>query len=655
MQSLFREAEAPEDLLELRAYTSRLLGRDPSLVLHGGGNTSVKLRIHDFYGDETEVLYVKGSGWDLASIEPRGFSPVRVSALLRMAERDALSDGDMVREQRAALLDPQAPDPSIEAILHALIPQRFVDHTHADAVVTLSNTPRGEQRIRELYGERVLVIPYVMPGFVLAREVWKRTRGADFAALEGMVLLQHGVFSFADDARASYERMIRLVERAEAALREAGAWDAPVRARAPHVADPVALAELRRAASRAAGRALVTRHDGGEDAVGFASRPDVDDLAVRGPVTPDHVIRTKRVPALVGDDPGADIERYASDQRAYFARHDDGSRTPLDPAPRWAVWRGRGVVSFGTAAKAADQVADIARHSVRCFQWGEALGGWRPLGEAELFEVEYWELEQRKLRAGAGAPPLAGRIALVAGGASGIGRAIAEALRGQGAALCVLDIAPGVAETFQGPDALGLVCDVRDRSAVDAAVTDCVRRFGGLDLLVSSAGDFPPSQRIAELDDAVWARTLDLNASAHMRVLRAAVPFLERGVEPAALMVASRNVPAPGPGAAAYSVSKAALTQLARVAALELAPKGVRVNLMHPDKVFDTGLWTEAKIEARARSYGVSVDEYKRGNLLGVEITTADVAALACAMLGPAFRCTTGAQVPIDGGSDRVV
>jgi rhamnose utilization protein RhaD (predicted bifunctional aldolase and dehydrogenase)/NAD(P)-dependent dehydrogenase (short-subunit alcohol dehydrogenase family) len=655
MQSLFRESEAPGDPLDLRVYTSRLLGRDPSLVLHGGGNTSVKLRVADFYGDATDVLYVKGSGSDLASIERRGFSPVRLAPLLRMAEREALGDADMVRELRAALLDPGAPDPSIEAILHALVPLRFVDHTHADAVVTLSNAPGGEERLRELYGARVLLVPYVMPGFALAREVWTRTRGVDFAALDGMVLLHHGVFSFADDARESYERTIRLVALAEDALRKAGAWDAPARAPAPHVPDCAALAELRGAASRAAGRALVARHDGNEEAVGFSSRPDAAELAVRGPVTPDHVIRTKRAPAVVGDDARADVERYAAAYRAYFARHDDGSRACLDPAPRWAVWRGRGLVAFGTSAKAAGQVADIARHSVRCFQWGEALGGWRPLGEAELFEVEYWELEQRKLRTGAAPPPLAGRIALVTGAASGIGRAVAEALRAQGAAVCALDLAPAVAEAFRGSDALGLVCDVRDRLAVEGALDACVRRFGGLDVLVSNAGDFPPSQPIAELDDAVWARTLDLNASAHLRVLRAAVPFLERGVEPAVLVVASRNVPAPGPGAAAYSASKAALTQLARVAALELAPKGVRVNVMHPDKVFDTGLWTDAKIEARARSYGQSVDDYKRGNLLGVEVTSADVAALACAMVGPAFRCTTGAQVPVDGGNERVV
>jgi rhamnose utilization protein RhaD (predicted bifunctional aldolase and dehydrogenase)/NAD(P)-dependent dehydrogenase (short-subunit alcohol dehydrogenase family) len=656
MQSLWNDADAPGDPLALRAYTSRLLGREPSLVLHGGGNTSVKLKTTDFFGDAVDVLYVKGSGWDLASIEPAGFSPVRLDVLERMAELPALSDSDMVREQRAALLHPSAPNPSVEAILHAVLPQRFVDHTHADAVVTLSNTPDGERRVRELYGDRVIVVPYVMPGFVLARKVWELTRGIDdWSRIEGMVLLHHGVFSFADDARESYERMIRLVTDAERLLVELGAWNAPAIADDEGAVDLAVLADLRHAVSAAAGRPMIARFDGSPAAHGFASRADIADLATRGPVTPDHVIRVKRVPVVLAGDVSGDVESYAQAYRAYFARHDDGKLTCLDPAPRWAVWKDRGVVAFGTTAKAADEVVDIARHSVRCFQWGEGIGGWRPLSEAALFEMEYWELEQRKLRQGGSPPALSGKIALVTGGATGIGRATAEQLRASGAAVCVLDLKSEVQERFAGADAIGIVCDVTDSSAVDDAVRRCARTFGGLDIVVSNAGNFPPTERIADIDDDAWRKTMDLNLNGHMRVIRAAVPFLERGIEPAIVVVASRNVPAPGPGAAAYSASKAALTQLARVAALELGPRGVRVNLLHPDKVFDTELWDEEKIALRAKAYGLSIEDYKRNNLLGVEVRAADVAALACAMVGPLFRTTTGAQIPVDGGNDRVI
>ena len=357
----------------------------------------------------------------------------------------------------------------------------------------------------------------------------------------------------------------------------------------------------------------------------------------------------------MGDDPDSDLRAYEDAYRAYFHRHNDGSLTMLDPAPRWLVWRGYGTVAFGTTAKAAGQVDDIVRHSIRCFQWGEALGGWTPLEEASLFEMEYWELEQRKVRSGGTAPPLAGQIALVTGGAGGIGAAIADTLLQHGAAVCVVDLKEEVTERYRGPAALGFCGDLTEATAVDEAVAACVRRFGGLDILVTNAGTFPDSAPIGALDVTEWQRTFDINLTSHMLTLRAAVPFLERGLEPSVLVVGSRNVPAPGPGAAAYSASKAALTQLARVAALELAPKGVRVNTIHPDKVFDTGLWTEEKVARRAKHYGLTVDQYQRSNLLAVPVTAAEVGALAAELVGPAFRCTTGAQIPVDGGSERVV
>ncbi|MFK7987186.1 MAG: bifunctional aldolase/short-chain dehydrogenase [Sandaracinaceae bacterium] len=652
MESRYDPALAPDDPLALRAYTSRLLGAEPTLVLHGGGNTSVKHTRADFFGDEVEVLSVKGSGWDLAAIEPPGFAPVRLDVLQRMAALPDLNDPDMVREQRAAMLDPSAPNPSVEAILHALIPSTYVDHTHADAVVTLSNSPDGEARLRALYGDRVLFIPYVMPGFVLAKKVYELTRGVDWEALEGMILLNHGVFTFADDAQTSYERMIQLVSEAEGALQEAHAWDV-LATTDPGEMELLSLAALRGEVSRVAGRAMIARSDTSSRTRGFASRADAAELATRGPVTPDHVIRTKRIPVVVEDKGHEDaIDAYAEAYRGFFERNADG-QTMLDPAPRWAVWKGRGLVAFGKSVKAADQVRDIANTTLACIQRGEALGGWTPLGEKDLFDMEYWELEQAKLKKGGAPAPFAGKVALVTGGATGIGRAIAEALRAQGAAVCVLDIAESILETFASD--LPILCDVTDRAALDAAVARCVETYGGLDVVVANAGDFPKSQALDAIDDAVWERTIELNLTSHMRTLRAAAPYLAHGFEPAVLFVASKNVPAPGPGAAAYSTSKAALTQLMRVAALELGPKGVRVNALHPDKVFDTDLWSEEKIRLRAEHYGLSVEAYKRSNLLGVEIVSRDVANAACALLGPTFRATTGAQVPLDGGNERVI
>lgn len=654
MQSLWNEHEASAfagDLLALRVYTSRLLGRDPSLVLHGGGNTSVKIRTTDFFGDAVDVLYVKGSGWDLATIEAPGFAPVRMDTLLRMAKLETLSDGDMVREQRAAMLDPNAPTPSVEAILHAIIPYAFVDHTHADAVITLTNSPDGERVVRELYGDRWLIVPYVMPGFVLARAVYEMTLNLDWSEYDGMILLNHGVFTFADDARVCYENMITMVSRAEDYLAQHVSLPDYPDACVPTAQDRLALANLRRRVSQSRGKAQIVRWNRAPEARHFSRQPA--EIAIRGTLTPDHVIHTKRIP-LIGVDPQA-VTDYETTYHAYFERNAAGDLQMLDPAPRWAVWEDRGALAFGSTPKEARIIADITEHTMQAILRAESLGRWHALPERDIFDVEYWELEQAKLKKAGAAPEFQGKIALVTGAASGIGRACAEMLHARGAVVAVLDIAPTVMETFKGAGYLPLVVDLTDDEAVRHAIAQVVEQFGGLDLLVSNAGFFPPSSPLREMDAAQWERSLLLNLTSHQRLLQACIPFLEMGIDPAVVLVASKNVPAPGPGAAAYSAAKAGLTQLGRVAALELGKAGIRVNMIHPNQVFDTALWTPEILAARAEHYGVTVEEYKRQNVLGVEINSADVAELVYSMLGKPFSRTTGAQVPIDGGNERVI
>ena len=655
MQSLWNDGDARQfgdDALGLRVYTSRLLGREPALVLHGGGNTSVKTAIHNVFGEPEDVLLVKGSGWDLATIERAGFAPVRIATLRRLATLEHISDSTLVRTQRAALTDPAAPDPSVEAVLHALIPFAFVDHTHADAVVTVTNAPNGAARVRDVYGDRVLVVPYVMPGFPLARAVSEAARGLDWTTLDGMILLSHGIFTWGRTARDSYESMIRLVSAAEEHLATHGAFAAPALA-TPATPDLAALSRVRRAVSTAAGRAMLARADSSPEACGFANRPNVASIATRGPLTPDHVIRTKRVPVILGGDPARDIDAFGAEYRSYVERCSDGSKTMLDVAPRWAVWPGHGVLTFGTSARQTAIVADIARHTMAAIQWAEALGGWRALPEQEIFDVEYWELEQAKLGKGGAARPFDGRVALVTGAASGIGRAVAAELVTQGAAVVTADVNP-MTEPI-GHDAVHVVGDLSDPAAPREAADEAVRHFGGLDVLVSNVGVFPGSRAIDELDAATWQRAFDVNVTSHQRMLKAAIPYLRNGIDPAVVVIGSKNVPAPGPGQAAYSASKAALTQLARVAALELAAGGIRVNVVHPNAVFDTGIWTPEVLAARATAYGMSVDEYRRSNLLGVEVTSRKVAKVVAALAGPLFSCTTGAQIPVDGGNDRVI
>ncbi len=727
------EAAAQADDLDLLVYASRLLGADPALVLAGGGNSSVKTTGVDVFGDPVDVLHVKGSGWDMASIERAGFAPLRLDLVARLAELVELTDSRMANELVGASLDAVAPAPSVESILHAILPFRFVLHTHADAVLALTNTPDGRALVEEVYGTDVVVVPYVMPGFVLARLCAERFPAGRHEGTLGMVLLNHGLFTFAHDARTAYENHIDLVARALArveapgAARPAapaaaavaavdadgadgagaddvlgdpggddlgddldvgafGAGDASafgagagvpggataddetgggiaggaVRGLASRATDVVegelgALAMLRRDISAAAGEAMVLRSATGDAARRFAARDDLSTVSQVGPATPDHVVRTKRVPLV-----GRDVAGYVRDYEAYLARHrarlGDRPLVPVDPAPRVVVDPELGVVAAGRRVSDAAAAVEIYDHTIWVIEHAVALGGYAGVPEADLFDVEYWELEQAKLARRPAPPPLAGRVALVTGAASGIGLATARALLGAGAAVVGLDLSAAVDEVSDALDFVAVRGDASDAGAVDDAIARGIRAFGGLDALVVNAGVFPAPEPVAGLSADSWERALTVNAGGALVALRAAHPFLRVSpVGGSVVVVGSKNVPAPGVGAAAYSASKAALTQLARVAALEWGPDGIRVNVVHPDAVFDTGLWSDALIAERAASYGLTPEQYRTRNVLGAEVGSEHVAAAVVALCGPTFARTTGAQSAVDGGNDRVI
>src|SRR5512134_17501 len=658
MKSLWNDAEATRcrsDLI-LRVYTSRLLGQDASLVLHGGGNTSVKVRERNFVGEEEDLLYVKGSGWDLETIESDGFAPVRLAHLRKLARLEALTDPQMVNELATQVTRAGAPAPSVEAILHAILPYPYVDHTHADALLAITNTRDGERRAREVFGKDTVIVPYVMPGFDLARQCARQFAAEARADTIGMVLMNHGVFSFGKTARESYERMIALVTRAEEYLARNGAWELP---RAAGDGGPPALrtdlARLRREISASAGFPVVLAVHSGPKYLAFARCADVATISQQGPATPDHAIRTKRVPML-----GRDVAAYAAAYREYFNRHASAAKepkTPLDPAPRVILDPVFGMGCVGRTARDARIVRDIYDHTIDVILRATALGGYRALPERDIFAVEYWDLEQAKLKKAGVAPVFAGEIALVTGASSGIGKACVEAMLKRGAAVIGLDINPEVTRLMDDrPDYLGLKCDVTSEPEVVAALEAGVRAFGGLDMLVLNAGIFPGGRRIDALDAAEWRRVMSVNLDANLALMRECHPLLKLAPNGGRVVViGSKNVPAPGPGAAAYSASKAALTQLARVAALEWGTDRIRVNTLHPNAVFDTAVWTDEVLSARAAHYGMTVEQYRKGNVLGTEVRSGDVAELAAEMCGPLFAKTTGAQVPVDGGNDRVI
>jgi rhamnose utilization protein RhaD (predicted bifunctional aldolase and dehydrogenase)/NAD(P)-dependent dehydrogenase (short-subunit alcohol dehydrogenase family) len=657
MKNLWNSAESAGFAGDIgqRVYTSRLIGRDPSLVLHGGGNTSVKVGERNLFGDEEQILYVKGTGWDLAAIEPQGFSPCRMAHLLRLAGLDSLSDVRMVAELRGCMTNPSAPTPSVEAILHAILPARFVDHTHADALITVMNTPGGEDRVREIYGDRVVIVPYVMPGFKLARLCATLLPQTMTPRTIGVALMSHGLITFGETAESSYARMIECVTLAEEYLSGRRAWkvDWPAAA-APSRPLRAGLAAFRRELSGIMGAPAILTLHADDPCLGFARRADVSTLSQQGPATPDHVIRTKRVPLI-----GRDLAAFRRDYEGYFSACAPGAGprpAMLDPAPRVVLDPEWGLAAAGGSARDAAIAGEIYRHTIDIILRATALGGWKALPAGDIFEVEYWDLEQAKLRRAGPAPVFAGEVALVTGAASGIGRACVDSFLRRGAAVAGLDVSPGIVRMHDRPDFRGIVCDVTDEAAVGAALEEAVRAFGGLDMLVLNAGIFAPGRGIGELGTETWRKVMSVNLDASFVMLRECHPLLKaapRGGRVA--VIGSKNVPAPGPGAAAYSASKAAVNQLARVAALEWGADRIRVNSLHPNMVFDTALWTREVLESRARHYGMSVEAYKTNNVLKVEIASRDVAELAAELCGPLFAKTTGAQVPVDGGNERVI
>ncbi|GMR08179.1 MAG: bifunctional aldolase/short-chain dehydrogenase [Gammaproteobacteria bacterium] len=648
-----KEAAHYDGELGLRVYTSRLLGRDKTLVLHGGGNTSVKITETDLFGDDIEILYVKGSGWDLETIKEPGFSPVKLHHLIKLASLEKLSDINMVNELRANMTLAGAPTPSVEAILHAILPYQYVDHTHANAVVTITNTENGLQRIREIYGDSMVIIPYVMPGFDLARLCAIEYKKQVNANTRGMILMNHGIFSFADTAKESYEHMIRLVDMAEQYLAKHNALTLPAAKTAATDLRPqrLGIAIIRHEISAAAGFPVVMHCQQNNDSMDFIHRKDIASISQQGPATPDHVIRSKRLPML-----GRDVKGYVSAYTDYFNEYNKTALTMLDPAPRILLDKEFGLCTLGRSAKDAAIVADIYRHTMDIIRRSTLLGGYQALPAKDIFEVEYWELEQAKLNKGSRRGVNAGEVVLITGAASGIGKACVESFFKRGAAVVALDINEDIIDLFARPDFLGIQCDVSDEQQIIQALEQGVRHYGGLDMLVLNAGIFPGGCAIADMALDEWNRVMQINLNANMIFMRECHPLLKLSPgKGRVVIIGSKNIAAPGPGAAAYSSSKAALNQLARVAALEWGEDGIRINSLHPDAVFDTGIWTDEVLASRAKHYGLSVQEYRTKNILKTEITSHDVAELAAEMCGPLFAKTTAAQLPVDGGNDRVI
>lgn len=644
----------------LRVYSSRLLGSDDRLVMHGGGNTSVKTIMADPLGEQTEVLCIKGSGWDLRTIEPAGLPAVRLEILRRLIKLDELTDEDMVNMQRTNLLDSTAPNPSVETLLHAFLPHTFIDHTHANAVLALTDQVDGDAVCRRLFGRTMGYVPYIMPGFALAKKAFEVYR--KHPDVEGLILFKHGIFTFGDTAREAYGRMIDKVTLAEKRLargrkRVFVAASLPKRiARAAEVA-PILRGLLNEGTSN-----MVLDFRTSRSIRAFVDGRDVKKYSQRGTATPDHVIRLKRKPMVVPAPDASDVQSFAGaaarslraytkSYHAYFERQNarlDIPKKELDPLPRVVLVPGLGLFGAGNTSKAAAIAGDLAEANVEVITGAESLGSYKVIPERDAFDIEYWSLEQAKL--GGRTPlPMEGMVCAISGGGSGIGAATAHAFARQGCEVAVLDLDAKAADQVAGEiGGLGLACDVTSKRSINSAMDRVVARFGGVDIVVSNAGAAWQGQ-IGEVSDAVLRKSFELNFWGHQNVARKAVAIMQtQGTGGCLLFNASKQALNPGRDFGPYGLPKAATLFLMRQYAVDYGGDGIRSNAINADRI-RSGMLSEDMIASRSRARGLDEAEYMAGNLLGKEVRAEDVAA-AFVYLASAER-TTAAVLTVDGGN----
>ena len=650
-----RWAEAPSGELDQLVYQSRLVGMEEDLVLWGGGNNSLKSRGKDLLGRPIEVMYIKSSGSDMKSIAPKQFPAVRLDYIAPLRSRDEeMSDQEMVDYLARCLIDPASARPSIETLLHAFLPATAVLHTHADAILALTNTRGRESTVRAALGDDVIIVPYRRPGFRLSRDVADAFDRQPHAA--GLVLMNHGLITWGETAREAYERHIELVSRAESSRRrQARAQSAP----APTAPPADAALQIRGALG-----GKILEFDDSAEVREFLARPDLARVTQIGAATPDHLLYTKRFPLVL--EPGADVHeafrRYVAGYEACYRAH-ESEFAMLDPNPRIVLMPGAGMWTAGKDARAARIVRDIYRHTMRIIAAAEDAGGYETLSDHDAFHAEYWPLELYKLTLLPKEKELASKVAIVTGAASGIGRAVAERFAEEGAHVVVTDVDLALAEEVAASivakhglrRAIAVRLDVASEEDVERAFDETVRAYGGVDVVVSNAG-ISSFGSIDSLPAGEWDRAFAVNARGHFLVARAAMRRMKvQGTGGSMVFNASKNVTAPGKEFGAYSVSKAAEAQLCRIVALEGGEHGIRANMLNPDAIFGgSRFWSEEMRSMRAQAYGIDTenlpDYYRNRTLLKVTVTADDVAEAALFLAGPRSAKTTGAMLPVDGG-----
>ena len=656
--------------LSLRVYTSRLIGADPKLVLHGGGNTSVKVIVKNRIGEKTRILFVKGSGWDLDTIEPPGLPGVKLDYLIKLRKLEFLSDEDMVNEQRINLLDSKSPNPSVETLLHAFLPHKFVDHSHADSILVLANQPKAEAICKEVFGNFLGIVPYIMPGFLLAKaaaEIYEKN-----PEVKGLVMLNHGLFTFGETAKESYDYHIEAVMRAEDFIKSKPLkLFTPITSLAPMGKEEILNCigpHLRGLYRKHAGGRWIVNHRNSETVFSFAASEECSSWSQIGTATPDHVIRTKKKPLLLNlknldnkkklrEEITNALEEYIENYHAYFKSNIQTKgidKKELDPLPRVLLITGLGLVTVGKTKKETQISADLYEHTVDIIRQSFSVGEYRPLGDGDLFDMEYWSLEQAKL--GKNIPPcLQGQVVYITGAASGIGLAIARLFGQKGANLFLVDRDRGKLSATQdlllneskGHVAVQAV-DITDEAAVKESFDHLLGVYGGLDILISNAGNAVQGS-IGEINLQTLRESFDLNFFAHQTLAALSVKiFLSQETGGVLLFNASKAAFNPGKNFGPYALPKAAVVALAKQYALDYGKQGIRSNALNADRV-RTGMFSEKVISERASARGLSAEEYFKNNLLEREVLDTEVAEGFLHLT--LAESTTGSVLTIDGGN----
>lgn len=653
------EASTHDGELGSLIYVTRLLGREEALGVYGGGNTSIKRTIKNLSGDAEETLYINHGQQPACMIQADGFTPLRCKPLASLIRLESLDSARLENEIACNRTMVALPVPPANTVLHAALPYRIILVSQPDALLAVANTLSGPRRLHEIYRDTVSIVSYAPSGLALARACTQAIPGDTPPQFAGIFVLHQGLITFGETARLAYEHLIDLVTRSEQYLKEHRAWKVAIPQVPPDPKQPAAekvmrqeIVALRQAVSMAAGRPLILSIQADSDSRNFCQSGDLILLTQKGPAVAEHAVLTKRLPMI-----GRNVEAYrAACEQAIHEDNVEQLSQGYDFSPRIILDPRLGLCALGRTASEAALTGRIYRRTIHIILRATTLEAYHSLPVNDVVAVETSLYSGNGGTEPASEDVFAGEIALVTGGASGIGKACVMSLLARGAAVVNLDINPVVKTLLDRPDYLGLRCDLTDEAAVLDAFEAFARVFGGLDMLVLNAGIFPAGCRIESLTLEEWQRVMRINLDSNLVVLREAHALLKHSPRGGRVLVnASKNVLAPGAGAAAYSSSKAAVTQLARVAALEWGKDHIRVNQIHPDAIFDTGIWTEEVLKARAAHYGMTVQQYKTRNILGVELNSHYVGELVTEMLGPYFEKITGAQIPVDGGSDRVI